>query len=190
MRGEEAMGTRESSPQPSWPKGRRSTARVVRFLGGVGAVSMIGTFAVVPIAFTLLPVPAGADAVTLCFPGVGPLQQFSRDLTGELEEIVVVHEHAHAEQCRAMGAAAWAARYRTVRGRIELEAEAFCAEIDLLAGRGLDRESLIEPRVEILGQGYRNHGALSADEVRAIIRATCGPRVAAASRRSVQEYSD
>jgi hypothetical protein len=151
---------------------------------------MIGTFAVVPVAFTLLPVPAGADAVTLCFPGVGPLQQFSGDLTGELEEIVFVHEQVHADQCRAMGATAWAARYRTVRGRIELEAEAFCAEIDLLTGRGFEREALMEPRVQMLRNGYGNHDALSEDEVRAIMQATCGPRVAAARGPTTPEPSD
>jgi hypothetical protein len=164
--------------------------RVFRFLGSLGAVSMVGTFAVVPVAFTFLPVPAGADAVTLCFPGFGPLQQFAGDLTGELEEIVVVHEGTHAQQCREMGATAWANRYRTVRGRIELEAEAFCAEIDLLTGRGLDRETLIEPRVQMLRNGYGNHEALSEDDVRAIMWATCGPRVAAARGPTVNEVSD
>lgn len=173
MRGNEVNRPDGSGSASSASTGRRSPSRVVRFLGGVGAASMIGTFAVVPIAFTLLPVPAGADAVTLCFPGIGPLQQFSGDLSEELEEIVVVHERVHAEQCRSLGAAAWATRYQTLRGRIELEAEAFCAEIDHLAARGLDRDALLEPRVEILRHGYRTRDAYTSDEVREIMRSAC-----------------
>lgn len=177
--GEDGLGdSRASGSEERGSKGRWSPAGLVRFLGSVGAASIVGTFAVVPIAFTLLPVPAGADAVTLCFPGIGPLQQFSGDLSDELEEVVMVHERVHAEQCRSMGATAWAARYQTLHGRIELEAEAFCAEIDLLASRGIDREDLLEPRVEILHHGYRTGDAYSEAEVREIMRATCGSGVA------------
>ena len=178
MRERGVSGARDSGTASRGPTGRRSPARVVRVLGSVGAASMIGTFAVVPIAFTLLPVPAGADAVTLCFPGIGPLQQFSGDLSDELEEVVMVHEKVHAEQCRSMGAAVWAARYRTPAGRVELEAEAFCAEVELLAARGGDREGLLEPRVEILQHGYRTRDAYTTAEVHEIMRATCGSGLA------------
>lgn len=147
----------------------------LRRAGTLGAASVLAAFVVVPAIFFLRPVPAGADAVTLCMPGLGPLQQFARDLDGDLEEVVLVHEETHARQCRALGAAEWMVRYGTLRGRMELEAEAFCAEVELLAARGADRERLIEPRVEVLYEGYRNDGTLSMAQVREIVRAACVP---------------
>ena len=111
---------------------------------------------VVPVAFFVLPVPARADGVTLCLPGIGPLQQFAEGLEGDQEEVVHLHERVHAAQCRRLGAAVYASTYWRAPGRIALEAEALCAEFGLLAAQGSDPDRLLDQTVEALYNGYRN----------------------------------
>lgn len=159
---------RRAPERPSW------TARLLGSAGRIGAVALAASLVGLPLAFFAAPVPAGADAMTLCLPGVGPVRQFAEGLSGELEEIVEVHELMHVQQCRSMGAAGWYVAYGSPEGRMRLEAEAFCAEIDFLVRRGAtDSEALLEPRARILQAGYGNDDTLSLDEVRALLRASC-----------------
>lgn len=158
---------RREPERPGWKR------RLLGSAGRIGAVSLAASLVGIPLAFFLGPVPAGADAITLCLPGIGPVQQFAEGLSGELEEIVTIHELMHVQQCRSMGATAWYLTYGTREGRMRLEAEAYCAEIAFLARRGADPEAVLAPRVEILHAGYGNDGTLSKDEVRALMRASC-----------------
>lgn len=158
---------RRAPERPGWRR------RLLGAAGRIGAVSLAASLIGIPLAFLLAPVPAGADAITLCLPGIGPVQQFAEGLTGELEEIVTIHEMMHVQQCRSMGAAAWYLTYGSREGRMRLEAEAYCAEIEFLARRGADPEALLAPRVEILHAGYGNDGILSRDHVQDLMRASC-----------------
>lgn len=151
----------------------RSVRDAVGAAGGIVAVALAASLVGMPLAFFLSPVPAGADAVTLCLPGVGPVQRFSGELTGELEEVVTIHELMHVQQCRTLGPTVWYLTYGTPEGRMRLEAEAFCAEIDVLARRGIDRETLFWPRVDLLYAGYGQDEGMSREQVRDLMRATC-----------------
>ena len=140
-------------------------------LWALGAISLM---VVIPSVFLLLPFSAQADAVTLCLPGIGPLQQFSEDLEGEQEEVVYIHESVHAEQCRWLGATQYAKRYGTLSGRLTLEAEAFCAEVAVLSGRGASRERLIDRTVETLVTSYFEGDQMPRSEVLAAVETACG----------------
>lgn len=140
-------------------------------LWALGAISFL---VVIPSVFLLLPFSAQADAVTLCLPGIGPLQQFSEDLEGEQEEVVYIHESVHAEQCRWLGATQYAKRYGTRSGRLVLEAEAFCAEVAVLSGRGAERDRLMDRTVETLMTSYFEGDQMPRSEVQAAVGTACG----------------
>lgn len=136
---------------------------------------LTGVLVVVPVVFTLGPVPPDADGLTLCIPGIGPLQRFNEGLEGEREELVHVHERVHAEQCRTWGALWFVGRLATARGRLAMEAEALCGEAALLVLRGGDRERVLARTVDILAADYFPHGEEvgRGDIVRAVTGA-CG----------------
>ena len=156
--------------------GRASRSRHVRpvvVFGRLAVMAAITVLLVVPVGFFILPVPTRADGVTLCLPGIGPLQQFAEGLEGKQEEIVHLHERAHADQCRRLGAVAFAALYWRAPGRIALEAEALCAEFELFTASGADPAGLLDQTVEALYRGYRNGGAVPRLEVRRIVEEVC-----------------
>lgn len=144
-------------------------------LWALGALSLV---VVIPSVFLLLPFSAQADAVTLCLPGIGPLQQFNEDLEGEQEEVVYIHESVHAEQCRWLGATRYAKRYGTLSGRLALEAEAFCAEIEVLSGRGAGRDRLMDRTVETLVTSYFEGDQMPRSAVQAAVETACGRMLA------------
>ena len=159
------------------PVVRRASPTVSGLLSAAAALWALGAISlmvVIPSVFLLLPFSAQADAVTLCLPGIGPLQQFSEDLEGEQEEVVYIHESVHAEQCRWLGATRYAKRYGTLSGRLALEAEAFCAEVDVLSRRGAVRERLIDRTVETLVTSYFEGDQMSRSEVLAAVKTACG----------------
>src|SRR6056297_1044728 len=106
-------------------------AAIALTLLGVGSLLLL-----VPAVFFIMPMPHDVDAVTLCLPGVGPLQRFRDGLEGQHEELVFIHENVHAEQCRAFGPAWYAKQAVSQPGRLALEAPALCAEVSLLSRRG------------------------------------------------------
>ncbi len=159
------------------PEVRRASPTVSGLLSAAAtlwAVGAISVVVVIPSVFLLLPFSAQADAVTLCLPGIGPLQQFSEDLEGEQEEVVYIHESVHAEQCRWLGATQYAKLYGTLSGRLALEAEAFCAEVAVLSGRGAVRERLIDRTVETLVTSYFEGDQMPRSEVLAAVKTACG----------------
>jgi len=111
---------------------------------------------IVPLAFFLIPVPADADGVTICLPALGPLRQYSDDLSPGDRAAVRVHEAVHADQCRELGAVEYARTYLDAEGRLGLEAEAYCAEVAVLGLRGEDPVRVVDRTVETLFTEYRH----------------------------------
>lgn len=128
----------------------------------------------IPTVFFLVPISPDADGVTLCLPGIGPLQQFRDGLQGEREEVVYIHESVHADQCRMFGAAWYALRTATPHGRLTLEAQALCAEAAVLARRGASRERLLDRTVETLASGYFEDGVVPRMDISAAVDGACG----------------
>jgi len=90
-------------------------------------------------AFTLplvSPFPRKEEALTLCYPLVGPVQRFNADLSGSALARSRAHESAHASQCRRDGAIWHFVRGAFPRQRLALEAEAFCAEASFGVANG------------------------------------------------------
>lgn len=146
-----------------------ATAAVAVALLSAGSLLLL-----VPAVFFLIPIPHEADAVTLCLPGVGPLQRFRDGLEGQHEELVFIHERVHAEQCRAFGPARYARQVVTQSGRLALEAPALCAEVAVLARRGEDHARLVDRTVEALMSGYLEQGRLPRREISAAVDRACG----------------
>lgn len=137
----------------------------------LGVVSIV---LLIPTVFFLLPISPEADAVTLCLPGIGPLQRFRDDLEGTQEEVVHIHERVHAEQCRKFGATWYAGRAVTRSGRLNMEAQALCAEVAVLSLRGEDRHRLLDRTVETLAVGYFEDSAVPRREISAAVDRACG----------------
>ena len=84
----------------------------------------------------LLPIPQREEALTLCYPVVGPVVRFNPDLSESALARTRAHEAAHATQCRRDGAI-----WHFVRGvfpseRLAAEAEAYCAEANFGVAKG------------------------------------------------------
>lgn len=155
----------ESTTPLSWP------VRILRvlFLGAVFAIPGV------PAAFVLMPMPRGADGITLCMPIVGPMQQFAEGMEAELDEIVHIHERVHATQCRRLGAFNYARTYLDAEGMMELEAEAFCAEARILRRRGKNTGPWVSKIIETLYFDYPHGDDLAYSDVVRIVGAWCPP---------------
>lgn len=128
----------------------------------------------IPAVFFLIPMPREADAVTLCLPGVGPLQRFRDGLRDEHEELAFIHENVHAAQCRAFGAVWYARQAVTPAGRLALEAPALCGEVAVLSRRGEDHARLRDRTVEMLMSGYLDRAGVPRREISAAVDRACG----------------
>jgi hypothetical protein len=109
--------------------GRR--VRWIRLVGVTAAISA-GLLSLA----TLLPLPPGLDASTLCYPWFGPYTRFSPALSDSARALAVAHEQAHQAQCRRLGATLVYYRQAVPRKRLVLELEAYCAEADVELGWG------------------------------------------------------
>jgi hypothetical protein len=158
-------GRRPESGKRSWP------LRALRIL----VLAVVTAIPGVPAIFFLMPLPRGADGITLCFPVIGPLQQFAEGLDPELDEIVHIHERVHASQCRRLGALDYARTYLQDEGMIALEAEAFCAEARTLALRGQSTDRWVSRVVETLYLEYPHDESLTYADVTRIVGAWCPP---------------
>lgn len=146
------------------------------------ALTALMAAAIVPTVFLLLPLPEGAEGITLCLPGIGPMQQFAAGLDEDVEELVHIHERIHAEQCRRLGSLAFARAYLRDEGMLTLEAEAFCAEAHTLALRGHDTRSWVSRIVEALYHDYPHAGRVGYPDIVRIVQEWC-PTTAGASPR-------
>lgn len=138
-------------------------------------LSIVVAVPIIPAAFLLLPMPSEADGITLCLPGIGPLQQFQEGLDEDLDEMVHIHERVHAEQCHRLGSLKYAQTYLHDEGMIALEAEAFCAEARTLALRGLETGPWVSRIIETLYYDYPHSDKVEYTDVLRIVAAWCPP---------------
>ena len=110
------------------PSRRISARRVGLVLTG----SVLATFAL-PVLF---PLPQRAEGLTLCYPGVGPVQRFNPNLSDSALARTRAHEAAHANQCRRDGAIWHFVRGVVPSQRLAAEAEAYCAEANFGVAKG------------------------------------------------------
>jgi hypothetical protein len=101
----------------------------------LGVVLMVSVLATLSLPL-VLPVPKREEALTLCYPVVGPVQRFNRHLSDSELARTRAHEAAHAIQCRRDGAI-WHFVRRVLPGqRLAAEAEAYCAEANYGVSEG------------------------------------------------------
>ena len=166
-------GRRPTHETPTPESPRRLAPPTISGMVTAGAtVILLGVTTLVlliPSVFYLMPIPRGAEALTLCLPGVGPLQRFQEALHPTQEELTFIHEAAHAEQCRSLGAARYARQ-----GRLKLETQALCAETAILVHRGADRERLREWTIEALREEYFDDGSVTEQEISTAVDQSCG----------------
>lgn len=149
------------------------TAGATILLLSVASVGLL-----IPSVFYLMPIPQGAEALTLCLPGIGPVQRFQEGLHPTQEELTFIHEAAHAAQCRSLGAAEYARQALTPQGRLRLESQALCAETAILASRGADGERLREWTIQALEEEYFSDGSVTQNEISEAVDRSCGTSMA------------
>jgi hypothetical protein len=99
-------------------------------------------------------------------PGISPAESV----------LVRRHEEVHIHQATRMGCAAWEQYVVTPEGRLDLETEAYCA--DVLAFAGSER-FVEEAAAEIIGmlltsRRYRHVASLGRARIEAAVHAACG----------------
>ncbi len=127
----------------------------------------------VPTVFYVIPISSETAAITLCLPGIGPLQRFRDDLPREQEESMYIHERVHADQCQRFGATWYAQQAATPEGRLTMEVQAFCAEVAVLSRRGADRQGLLDWTVETLATEYFEDGSVPRRDIAVAVEGAC-----------------
>ncbi|NNF13765.1 MAG: hypothetical protein HKN72_11105 [Gemmatimonadetes bacterium] len=153
---------------------RRPTLHGTAKAGVIVALAIVSTVVlVIPAVFAVTPIAPEAEAITLCLPGIGPIQRFTDDLQGEREERAYIHESVHAQQCRSFGATWFNQRISRPEGRLTLEAQALCAEAAMLTIRGADRARVSEQVVEALASEYFSESDLRRGAIIAEVDGAC-----------------
>lgn len=127
---------------------------------------------------TLFPDSNGAatlDGVTLCFPLIGPVQKFDRTLPDSLLLLARVHESVHAVQCRRMGAVANFLVRVGRKGRLRMEAQAYCAQARVELSWGRPAATLADRIQEelIMSVEHITFGRATDAQVREILLSEC-----------------
>jgi hypothetical protein len=143
----------------------------LRRLGGLLVAGVVALF----IAAARTPIPKGLDGMTMCLPLVGPVTRIDTSLTGRALRLAAVHERAHAEQCRDLGALRSYAARLTVEGKLRSEAIAFCAEAYWDIATGRRREHVLARIADELETAYDWTAGLSRGEIIAVIGSECPP---------------
>ncbi len=149
-------------------RNRRISARRLAWLLVPGLLA-------VPLAAARTPLPNGLDGMTLCFPLVGPVTRLDSTLTGRARDLALVHERAHAAQCRELGAVRSYIAGLTVEGKLRSEAVAFCAEAHWDLAHGYARETVLTRITDELETAYGWTAGRSRGEIVAAIGAACPP---------------
>ena len=149
-------------------RGRRIS---VRRLGSLLAAALIA----LSIAAVRAPIPRGLDGMTICLPLVGPVTRIDTALSGRALQLAAVHERAHAEQCRELGALRSYAARLTVEGKLRSEAIAFCAEAYWDIATGHRREHVLARIADELETAYEWTTGLSRGEIVAAVGRECPP---------------
>jgi len=119
-----------------------------------------------------VPSPRGEVlAYTECSFGRPPSITLSPALASEDTQPVRVHEETHASQCRELGALRYRLRNFTARGRLSLEAPAYCAGARSRLRAGGDPKLVRERLVDDVSSAFAS--ALDAATVRAALRSSC-----------------
>jgi hypothetical protein len=151
----------------------------VRRLGSLLAAALIA----LSLAAARAPLPRGLDGMTMCFPIIGPVTRIDTALTGRALQRAAVHERAHAEQCREVGALRSYAARLTVEGKLRSEAIAFCSEAYWDIATGQRREHVLARIADELETAYEWTGGLSRREIIAAVGRECPPLSALALAR-------
>lgn len=147
---------------------RRTSARRLAGLMASGLLAL-------SVAAARAPLPRGLDGMTICLPIVGPITRIDTALTGRGLQLAVVHERAHAEQCREVGALRSYAAGLTIDGKLRSEARAFCAEAHWDLATGQPREHVLARIADELETAYGWTAGRSRGEIVAAIGAACPP---------------
>jgi hypothetical protein len=135
----------------------------------------IGGLIALSVAAARAPLPKGLDGMTMCLPIVGPVTVVDSNLTGRARELARVHERAHADQCRDLGAIRSYLVGLTIDGRLRSEAEAFCAEAHWDLAVGFSRELVLARIADELETAYGWTAGRSRGELVGAIGAACPP---------------
>jgi hypothetical protein len=141
------------------------------------ACTALATFAL-PL---VLPVPKGEEAMTMCYPIVGPVQRFNPDLSESSLARTRAHEAAHATQCRRDGAMWHFVRGTLPNQRLAVEAEAYCAEANYEVAKG-GRARLEYARAQDEMREMLWFRRLSDDSLNRALASQCPALAAAAAR--------
>ena len=134
---------------------------------------LMGGLLALSIAAVRAPIPRGLDGMTMCLPLVGPVTRIDADLTGRALRLAAVHERAHAEQCRELGALRSYAARLTVEGKLRSEAIAFCAEAYWDIATGHRREHVLARIADELETAYDWTAGLSRGQIIAAVGREC-----------------
>jgi len=160
------------------PSRRAATRRV--------ALVLIGSVLAALILPLLLPFPQREEGLTLCYPGVGPVQRFNLDLSGAALARTRAHEDAHAAQCRRDGAIRHFVRGAFPSKRLAAEAEAYCAEANFAVSKGGDAR-LEYARIQDELREMAWFRRLSSDALNNSLASQC-PLIAVAAAREEADW--
>jgi hypothetical protein len=127
------------------------------------------------VAAARAPFPRGLDGMTMCLPLIGPITRLDSTLSGHARDLAVVHERAHAEQCREIGAVRSYVAGLTVKGKLRSEVNAFCAEAYWDVAIGYPRQNVLARIADELETAYSWTAGLSREEIVTAIGAACPP---------------
>jgi hypothetical protein len=125
------------------------------------------------------------DGSTLCYPFFGPVVQIDPALRDSLRSLARAHEAVHVEQCLRWGALANFVVRVGGRGRLQLEAQAYCAQTELELSWGIRADRLFDRIVDELDETVsgRSYGHNTPEEIQAVLTEEC-PRLAALATAS------
>lgn len=159
----------------SMTRGLYTVARTRRILLGRLVWLLVPGLLALSVAAARAPLPKGLDGMTMCLPLVGPVTRLDSTLRGRARDLAEVHERAHAEQCRDLGAVRTYLAGLTVDGKLRSEAQAFCAEAYWDIAIGYTRENVLARIADELETAYGWTAGRSRGEIVAAIGAACPP---------------
>ncbi len=119
------------------------------------------------------PYPRRQEGSVYCLPLVGPRLTLANDLPDSTRARVLAHELVHVRQCRALGFWAVLRMQWSPAARLQLEAEASCAEARLAWSQGARADHTFERLVDELVYGMPRGWAPLPDAARAAAAAAC-----------------
>jgi hypothetical protein len=149
-------------------RNRRISARRVVWLLAFGVLAL-------SVAASRAPLPKALDGMTMCLPIIGPVTRLDSTLRGRARSLAVIHERAHAAQCRELGAVRSYVTGLTIEGKLRSEANAFCAEAHWDLAVGYPRENVLARIADELETAYGWTAGRSRGEIVAAIGAACPP---------------